>query len=175
MTGQSRGFGFVGTEDDSDADRAIDELCGTTLGGCNINVNEARERSGDGGGGAWRWCATTSRRCTRRLRRALRVRFRLAADVETCPKCGGAMRWLEATTDPQETARLMAAHGLGPQPPRRQCSQGLPNEPSARRGPRPCSSMSDVPHGVRNGRGAPPPAAHRAMPVPGQLRLPFGR
>jgi hypothetical protein len=44
------------------------------------------------------------------------------------------MRWLEATTDPQSTARLMAAHGLGPQPP---------------------------------------PAAHRTMPVPGQLRLPF--
>jgi len=71
----------------------------------------------------------------RRRRWAWLLRHVFAADVETCPKCGGAMRWLEATTDPQSTARLMAAHGLGPQPP---------------------------------------PAAHRAMPVPGQLRLRFG-
>ena len=39
------------------------------------------------------------------------------ADVENCPKCGGAMRWLEVATEPHDAARLMAAHGLGPQPP----------------------------------------------------------
>jgi hypothetical protein len=55
------------------------------------------------------------------------------ADPEDAPPERGGSRcgwrpWVEATTDPQSTARLMAAHGLGPQPP---------------------------------------PAAHRAMPVPG--------
>lgn len=45
------------------------------------------------------------------------IRHVFRADVETCPKCGGGMRWLEAATDPQHAARLMAEHGLGPQPP----------------------------------------------------------
>lgn len=51
MTGQSRGFGFVELENDADADRAIEALDGTTLGGRNIKVNEARERAGGGGRG----------------------------------------------------------------------------------------------------------------------------
>ena len=44
------------------------------------------------------------------------LRHVFRADVETCPRCGGGMRWLEAATDPQDAARLMAQHGLGPQP-----------------------------------------------------------
>ncbi len=54
MTGQSRGFGFVEMENDGDAQRAIDELNGTSLGSRNINVNEARERSSGGGRGGFR-------------------------------------------------------------------------------------------------------------------------
>ena len=49
MTGLSRGFGFIEMENDSEADRAIDGLNGTALGGRNISVIEARERSGGGG------------------------------------------------------------------------------------------------------------------------------
>jgi hypothetical protein len=39
------------------------------------------------------------------------------ADLETCSRCGGAMRWVEVATKPQAIARLLAKHGLGPQPP----------------------------------------------------------
>jgi hypothetical protein len=39
------------------------------------------------------------------------------ADVETCVKCGGAVRWLEVATEPADAARLIAQHGLGPLPP----------------------------------------------------------
>jgi hypothetical protein len=45
------------------------------------------------------------------------IRHVFRADVETCIKCGGAMRWLEVATEPQDAARLMAEHGLGPHPP----------------------------------------------------------
>ncbi len=53
-TGRSKGFGFVEMGDSGEADRAIEELNGTELGGRAINVNEARprgERGGGGGGG----------------------------------------------------------------------------------------------------------------------------
>jgi cold-inducible RNA-binding protein len=53
MTGQSRGFGFVEMQNDTDADRAINEMNGAALGNRNINVNEARERSGGGGRGGF--------------------------------------------------------------------------------------------------------------------------
>ena len=50
-TGQPRGFGFVEMTSDSDADRAIAELNGATLGSRAINVNEARPKGSGGGGG----------------------------------------------------------------------------------------------------------------------------
>ncbi len=47
QTGQPRGFGFVEMAP-ADADTAIRELNGTTLGDRSLNVNEARPRR-DGG------------------------------------------------------------------------------------------------------------------------------
>ena len=41
MTGRSKGFGFVEMNDD-DADKAIQKLNGTELGGRALTVNEAR-------------------------------------------------------------------------------------------------------------------------------------
>jgi len=43
VTGRSRGFGFVEV-DDQDAERAVQAMDGTILGGRQITVNEARER-----------------------------------------------------------------------------------------------------------------------------------
>lgn len=40
-------------------------------------------------------------------------------DVDTCSRCGGPMRWVEAATTPDAIARLMASHGLAPEPPAR--------------------------------------------------------
>jgi cold-inducible RNA-binding protein len=40
-TGRSKGFGFVVMED-ADADKAIEQLNGSQLGGRNLTVNEAR-------------------------------------------------------------------------------------------------------------------------------------
>ena len=62
QTGQSRGFGFVEMPTDAEADAAIQKLNGTTFGGRNITVNEARpmeprtggSRGGFGGGGGGR-------------------------------------------------------------------------------------------------------------------------
>lgn len=51
VTGQSRGFGFVELEDNGAADRAVQELDGSSLSGRALKVNEARERVGGGGGG----------------------------------------------------------------------------------------------------------------------------
>lgn len=42
-TGRSRGFGFVEVED-ADAEKAVEAVNGTLLGGRQILVNEARER-----------------------------------------------------------------------------------------------------------------------------------
>jgi hypothetical protein len=39
------------------------------------------------------------------------------ADVETCERCGGPMRWVEAAATPKSAARLLAKLGLAPQPP----------------------------------------------------------
>jgi cold-inducible RNA-binding protein len=59
-TGRSKGFGFVVMEE-ADADKAIEQLNGSQLGGRNLTVNEARPmvkrefsdrgRSRGGGGG----------------------------------------------------------------------------------------------------------------------------
>jgi len=62
-TGQSRGFGFVEMSSDSEAQKAIQELNGSSLDGREITVNEAKpqqKRSGGGGrggygGGGNRW------------------------------------------------------------------------------------------------------------------------
>jgi len=43
-TGRSRGFGFVEMPDATEAQAAIDGLNGTSLGGRQLTVNEARPR-----------------------------------------------------------------------------------------------------------------------------------
>ena len=58
-TGQAKGFGFVEMDDDDEADKAINALNGTQMGGRTLTVNEAkpredRPRSG-GGGRLRRW------------------------------------------------------------------------------------------------------------------------
>ena len=54
-TGQPRGFAFVEMVDDDAANKAIEALNGTNLGGRNLNINEARPKTdrprGGGGGG----------------------------------------------------------------------------------------------------------------------------
>ena len=49
-TGRSRGFGFVEMGDE-DADKAIEQLNGTEMGGRPLTVNEARPQVNRGGGG----------------------------------------------------------------------------------------------------------------------------
>jgi len=56
VTGRSRGFAFVEMADDSEAQKAIDELNGAEVGGRTIVVNKAEDkrddrRGGFGGGG----------------------------------------------------------------------------------------------------------------------------
>ncbi len=48
-TGRSRGFAFVEMTDTAEADRAIEALNGTDLGGRSLNINEARPRTNGGG------------------------------------------------------------------------------------------------------------------------------
>ncbi|MFQ5502395.1 MAG: RNA recognition motif domain-containing protein [Phycisphaerae bacterium] len=53
-SGESKGFGFVEMDDDSEAQAAIDGLNGKDLDGRSLKVNEARPREprrGGGGGG----------------------------------------------------------------------------------------------------------------------------
>jgi RNA recognition motif-containing protein len=53
-TGRSKGFGFVEMASDDDANKAIESLNGTPMGGRNLTVSEARPqapREGGGGGG----------------------------------------------------------------------------------------------------------------------------
>jgi cold-inducible RNA-binding protein len=59
-TGRSRGFGFVEMPDDTEAQAAIDELHGSSIGGRPLTVNEARPREerrprGEGDGRRPRW------------------------------------------------------------------------------------------------------------------------
>jgi len=53
-TGRPRGFGFVEMGNSEHADQAVRELNGFSMGGRQLNVNEARERAGGGGGGGGR-------------------------------------------------------------------------------------------------------------------------
>lgn len=50
-TGRSRGFGFVEMPNDSEGQKAIDELNETDFEGKTINVNVARPRTERSGGG----------------------------------------------------------------------------------------------------------------------------
>ena len=50
-TGRPRGFGFVEMGSAEQAEQAIAALNGYSMGGRQLNVNEARERTGGGGGG----------------------------------------------------------------------------------------------------------------------------
>jgi hypothetical protein len=54
-----------------------------------------------------------------RHRWAWLLRHVFAADLETCTRCGGPMRWLEAATTTADIARILAALGLAPRPPPR--------------------------------------------------------
>jgi cold-inducible RNA-binding protein len=48
-TGHSKGFGFVEMASDSEAQRAMQALNGTTLDGRQIKVNEAKPKESGGG------------------------------------------------------------------------------------------------------------------------------
>ena len=50
-SGQSKGFGFVEFNDDSEAKSAISALSGQHYGGRALTVNEARPKTGGAGGG----------------------------------------------------------------------------------------------------------------------------
>ena len=50
-TGRSKGFGFVEMSSDSEAQKAIQELNGSTLEDREIKVNEAKPKAPRGGGG----------------------------------------------------------------------------------------------------------------------------
>ncbi len=56
-TGQSKGFGFVEMSSDSEAQKAIQELNGSSLDGREIIVNEAKPKKAprDNRGGGNRW------------------------------------------------------------------------------------------------------------------------
>ena len=80
-TGQSKGFGFVEMSRDSEAQKAIQELNGSTLDGREIKVNEAKPKAPRRGGGAFglarpllwpgRRAASAARRGTKTLTRAI--------------------------------------------------------------------------------------------------------
>ncbi len=54
-SGRSKGFGFVEMSDDDAASEAIQQLNGSSMGGRNVKINEARPRPGGGGGGPRRY------------------------------------------------------------------------------------------------------------------------
>ena len=56
------------------------------------------------------------------------------ADLDTCVRRGGPMRWLEAATSREAIARLLAKHGLAhkPPPPRRRAVPAQLELPFAR-------------------------------------------
>lgn len=51
MTGRARGFAFVEMSSDEGAQKAIDQLNNTQLGGRTLAINEARPKVPGGGGG----------------------------------------------------------------------------------------------------------------------------
>jgi RNA recognition motif-containing protein len=50
FSGRSKGFGFIEMPDNSEAQKALDELDGKELDGRNIKVNQAKPREERGGG-----------------------------------------------------------------------------------------------------------------------------
>jgi len=50
-TGKSRGFAFVTMSSDAEAQEAISQFSGKSIGGRSLTVNEARPREEGGGGG----------------------------------------------------------------------------------------------------------------------------
>ena len=56
-------------------------------------------------------------RRSRRRPWAWLLRHVFKVDVTLCPQCGGRLRWLETATSTKAITRLLAAHGLGPEPP----------------------------------------------------------
>ncbi|MCY4642846.1 MAG: RNA-binding protein [Gammaproteobacteria bacterium] len=56
-TGQSKGFAFVEMSSNAEAEKAIQEINGTSLAGREIKVNKAKpqEKRSGGGGGGRRW------------------------------------------------------------------------------------------------------------------------
>lgn len=48
VTGRSKGFGFIEMPDDAQAQKAIDELNGSEVGGREIVVNKAEEKKDNG-------------------------------------------------------------------------------------------------------------------------------
>lgn len=51
LTGRSKGFGFVEMDDDSSANKAIEELNNAEVSGRNIKVNESKPRENNFRGG----------------------------------------------------------------------------------------------------------------------------
>jgi hypothetical protein len=59
----------------------------------------------------------TKELCSGRSRWSWLLRRVFRAELSTCCRCGGAMRWVEVATERDAIARLLAKHGLAPQPP----------------------------------------------------------
>ncbi len=53
FTGRSKGFGFVEMSDDSEANKAIQELNNAEVAGRNIKVNESKPRENNNRGGGY--------------------------------------------------------------------------------------------------------------------------
>jgi hypothetical protein len=54
---------------------------------------------------------------TRRKRWAWLLRHVFAADLDTCPRCSGPLRWVQAATTAPDARQLLARLGLAPRPP----------------------------------------------------------
>ncbi len=52
-----------------------------------------------------------------RKRWAWLLKHVFAADLDTCPRCGGPMRWMEAAATAEAARDLLARLGLAPRPP----------------------------------------------------------
>ncbi len=52
-----------------------------------------------------------------RKRWAWLLRHVFAADLDTCPRCSGPMRWLQAASTQEDARHLLARLGLAPRPP----------------------------------------------------------
>jgi cold-inducible RNA-binding protein len=61
-TGRARGFAFVEMSTDEEAQKAIQELNASQIGGRSLTVNEARPKTSGGGGGGGGFGGGRSRR-----------------------------------------------------------------------------------------------------------------